>query len=455
MDFSQIGSNVKSAYNGYKYSKRAWESPGFLRKLQNNYLRKTVQNAYELTDFYKKKFDRHGVSPKDIKSVEDLHKLPIITKNDFIKNSHLAIPKSLDRKKAVCMGTSGSTGQPLQVYKDHIWRAHFIGYLFRMRKLHKMGMPKAAFIADIGSSSSIETKTYNYMKLITANRIAIINVDQDINKIMLLLEKADVRYIATYTTVMRELAFLRNNGMGKKLNLIKIGLTGEILDDFTREYIEKAFGCACYSSYISTEAGAIAIECENKKMHVNSDSVMLEVVDDNGNVLPYGKDGNIILTCIDGGYSTPVIRYSGCADAGHLLPEKCTCGMNTPVIGPIKGRIADSIHLPDGRIYHSFTMTIPMEKILKGLGKNLIRQYQIVQEKLDKVSISLVKNQKNQPSDEDFNKVMQSIKQTYQDQLGSGIDISVNQFPQLPKGNNVGMPTPLVVSMINKDRIIK
>ena len=443
----------RAALRGYMFSRRAWKSPEFLRRLQARALQRSVSIAYYQTDFYRERYKKHGVHPRDIRTLEDIHKLPVITKQDLIENFHAALPKPLNKNHAFLMGTSGSTGQPVEVYKDYTWLAHFIGCGFRIIRLHKVGMSKQgiAFILDLNPSPSIEKIIQKYLKLFPGIAL-IIPVGQDIVQTMRQLEKANVRYIVTYSGVMRELATLRKDGMGKNLNIIKVGLTGEILDEYTREYIEAAFGCSCYSYYISTEAGAIAIECENKKMHINSDSLMVEILDENGDPLPAGEEGNIVLTCYDGGYGSPIIRYSGCSDVGQILSEGCGCGLNTPVMGPVKGRIVDSIHLPDGRIYHAFSMTIPMEKIQRKYGKERICQYQIVQHELDLVTISLVRNREKAGASDSLSNLMEIIERTYQIQLGPDMNITVQEVETLPKGSNTGMPTPLVLShIVRKD----
>ncbi|MDY6935446.1 MAG: hypothetical protein SVZ03_14620 [Spirochaetota bacterium] len=449
MEINQLLGIGKAALKSYRYSRRAWKSPESLKRLQDNALQRAVSIAYHHTDFYLEKYNKYGIHPSEIKTIEDLPKLPIITKQELIDYFNAAVPRSLNKNKAFLMGTSGSTGQPLQVYKDYTWLAHSLGFGLRMLKLHRMGLPKAAFIFDINSMSSIENKTKNFYKYFT-KRAMLIPVELDVVEIMERLEKANVHYIATYTGVMRELATLRKNGMGKKLKLKKVGLTGELLDEYTREYIEDAFDCYCYSSYISTEGGTIAIECENKKMHINSDYVMVEVVDQNGTPLPAGEDGSILLTCYDGGYGTPIIRYSGCSDVGQLLPDKCDCGLNTPIMGPIKGRSVDSIHLPDGRVYHAFSMTIPMEKIQREYSNERIRQYQIVQHELNKITISLIRNEEKNKEGDSLSDLMEIIQRAYQDQLGSEMDLKVQEVQELTKIENVGMPTPLVLSQIGK-----
>ncbi|MCP4602229.1 MAG: phenylacetate--CoA ligase family protein [Proteobacteria bacterium] len=444
----------KAVFDGYRLSKNVCKSSKYIEKLQNKRLSKAVATAYYETDFYREKYDSHGVKPRDIQGIEDLSKLPIVTKQELMDNFETAIPKSLNRERAIAIGTSGSTGQPLQVYKDQMWLAHCFGFAFLMRRIHKMGLPRVGFIFDVGSSGSIEQHIQDnsvwYAKYF-APRTLILPVDLDIVEIMEKLEEAKVQYLCTYTGIARELATLRKNGMGKNLKIKKVGLTGEILDDYTRQHIESAFECTCYTSYASTEAGPIALECENKNMHVYSDTCIVEVTDEQGNAMPKGEDGRIVLTCPVMGLSTPVIRYNGCSDAGRILPGKCNCGVNTPIMGPIQGRLTDSIHLPNGKIYHAFSMTIPMEKILRDHSRDRIRQYQIVQGKVDEITISLLRNKAKTEPDDSLSDIMKIIKKKYQEQLGSEVHLTLNEVEEIPKGNNMAMPTPLVLSKIDKN----
>jgi len=440
----------RALFKGYSFSKNVFKSPKALKKLQNRRLHNLVSTAYLQTEFYREKYDRHGVHPDDIQTVEDLSKLPIVTKDELTSHFEATIPTPLNREKALLMGTSGSTGRPLQVYKDDLWLAHFFGFGLMMRRHHKMGMPRVAFILDVGSQGSIENYTLAYAKYFSKLAM-VLPVELDIVEMMEQLEKSNINYIATYTGIMRELATLKNNGMGQNLNLKKIGLSGEILDDYTREHVENTFGCPCYSAYVSTEGGPIAVECKNKKMHIYSDATIMEIVDEQGKPVPKGQDGRVVLTNPIKGYSTPIIRYSGCADVGRLLEEDCDCGVNTPIIGPIQGRVTDSIHLPNGKIYHAFSMTIPMEKIQKQYARNRIRQYQIVQHELNSIIISIVRNKEKAKPDDTLEDIMDVIKKRYQEQLGKEMNLAIREVKEIPKGNNPGMPTPLVISKMEKN----
>ncbi len=443
----------KAVVKGIRLSRNVRKNKEFINELQNRRLRRVVKKAYEETEFYREKYDQHGVGPKDIQTIEDLPKLPLVTKQDLVENFESVTLKSLNRNKALAMGTSGSTGRPLQVYKDKTWLAHFYGFGFHMRRFHKLGIPKVGFIIDVGSKESIEAqiaKQSDWFTKYFAPHTVILHVELEIAEIMERLEKAGVNYVCTYTGIMRELATLKKNGMGKNLRLKKVGLTGEILDDYTRDMIEEAFDCPCYSAYVSTEAGPISVECPEKKMHVYSDTCIVEVINQDGEPASYGEDGSLVLTCPIEGNSTPIIRYVGCADVGQLLDEQCSCGMNTPIIGPIQGRSTDSIRLPNGKIYHAFSMTIPMEKIQREHGRDRIRQYQIVQHEIDRIVISIVRNKLKTETDDSLTDIFRVIEDKYRKQLGGEVRLKVKEVVELPRTSNMGMPTPLVVSRIGE-----
>jgi phenylacetate-CoA ligase len=441
MNIGRLFGIGKAAWNGFKSSNVVYKSSDYIKQFENRAIQKAVSTAYNETDFYREKYDEYGVHPRDIRTAGDLAKLPIITKNDLINNFEGLIPRTLDMSRAYLQRTSGSTGRPIQVYEDGGWLASVIASMLRMLKIHKAGMPRLLAIFD-RTPNNFETSIQGYLKRI-GRRVEIVSVEQEVSKIMEKVERNNPEYIVTYTGVMRSLAILKNNGAGKNLNIKKVLLTGEILDDYTRKYIEEAFDCLCYSLYGSTEGGITAWECPNKKMHIQSDHATVEIVDHEGNPLPPGEDGRILVTRHDGGKGVPIIRYSGLADVGHLLEESCGCGMNTPILGPIQGRTVDSIHLPDGRIYHAFSMTIPMEKIQRQYEKECAYRYQIVQHKLNQITISLLPNDNLKPCAVPAS-LIETIERTYRDIFGPDVGLVVQEVQSLPKGSNVGMPTPLV-----------
>lgn len=449
MEFDRVKFLVKIFFNGYRYARRTYSSRENLRAVENEALRRAIHIAYHETDFYRERFDRAGIKPGDIRTIEDLSLIPITTKKDLADNFAALIPRSMDKNRSYLLRTSGSTGNPIQVYKDEGWVTHVVASAIRLIKMHTTVFPKTALILDSKSRGAYEKHSVNFYKYIGA-RISIISVQQDIEKIMTDLEICRPDYIVTYTGVMRELARLRKAGRGRQLRLRKVALTGEILDDFTRAYIEDAFDCLCYSTYISTEGGPMASECVNKKLHANIDANTLEIVDSQGQPVKKGEDGFVVMTCHDGGHGTPVIRYSGCADMSRWTDETCDCGYQTPILSSIRGRADDAIHLPDGRVCHAFNMTIPMEKIQRGNQGELIRQYQIVQHDFDRIDISLVRNADAHELPEDL---LHQIGRVYQEQLGPLVNISVKEVPSISRSSSSVARAPLVLSRIAREKL--
>ncbi len=413
-------------------------------------LRRTVMTAYYETDFYRRKYDEHGVKPEEISTIADLHKLPIVTKEELIDNFEDAIPRSLDRENAYLMGTSGSTGRPIQIYKDYNFISQFVSSSLQGIRMHRLGIPKVCFIMDNLSADNFESTLETYMK-IGMGYFKVMTVQQDLLDMIKELQRFNPDYIMTYTGILREIATVVKNTPGIKFRLKKVCVGGEMLDAYTRQHIEEAFGCPCYNFYAATEGGFIAWECEHKKMHIKAEDITLEIVDAEGHVVPPGQDGHILMTCHDGGRGTPIIRYSGCSDISHLESKPCSCGVNTQILGQIHGRVVDSIHLPDGRIYHAFYMTIPMEKLQREHFNDHIAQYQIVQHDLEHISISLVRN-KEVAGDKPLNQTIDMIAAEYQKLLGEQVKLIVQEVNTLPRTDNAGTPIPLVQSMIGKEK---
>ncbi|MBK8808387.1 MAG: phenylacetate--CoA ligase family protein [Bacteroidales bacterium] len=438
---------IKILFKGYSVFREMNLPPKKRQASCNKRFLKQVKTRAFQTAFYPSHFERNKVNIEDIQSINDIAKLPITTKNDLRNNAEGVTCKALNRNNAITMATSGSTGVPTTVYRDDSWISGFIGSLIFCKRMHKINSVKIGLILDVSTQNSIESKMITFGKYL-AKRLFILDMNREISDMMDELEKSDINYMITYTGVMRELANLRLAGRGQNLKFKKIFLSGEILDNYTRELVEKAFDCKCYSVYISTEGGFIAAECEQKQMHVFSNSVHVEIVDNDGKPVNYGEIGTITLTGLDNGFGSKIIRYAGCADAGSLINVQCSCGLQTPILGTILGRKIDTIHLRNGQIFHPFTMTGLMEKIQREYANDRIRQYQIVQESLDLITINLVRNTQFVKTHENLEDLVSLIRNKYQFWVNNAIEFDVNEVVSIPKGNNIGMPTPLVISKL-------
>ncbi len=175
--------------------------------------------------------------------------------------------------------------------------------------------------------------------------------------------------LAWYPSMLTMMAKI-NNDNGNPLKLKKAFSGGELLTGPSRKLIGDSFSCSVFNQYAATEVGAIAFECpEEHSFHVNSNSVLVEIVDDRGRPKKKGV-GRIIITSLIN-HAMPLIRY----DIGDLgsWGKECSCGRCLPVLDSIDGRADDLVVLPSGKI-RSARHIIPLDFL------DSIKKYQIIQE---------------------------------------------------------------------------
>ena len=159
----------------------------------------------------------------------------------------------------------------------------------------------------------------------------------------------------------------------------------EPLHDFQREVIEKAFSCNVYNTFGCREFMLMAAECpEHKQLHINADHLVIETIDEQGQVVT-GSSGDLLVTDLYN-YGMPLLRYLN-GDRATLLDQPCRCGNPLPLMSSIDGRKLDIIKTPSGG-------SIPGElfphlfKEFKGISR-----FQVVQQRLEQVRIKLVVNE--------------------------------------------------------------
>jgi phenylacetate-CoA ligase len=139
--------------------------------------------------------------------------------------------------------------------------------------------------------------------------------------------------------------------------------------------------------YSCTEAGYLASPCPaGHGLHVHSENVILEILDDDNRPCRSGESGRVVLTPLHN-FLTPFLRYD-IMDRATLGPEKCPCGRGLPLLAAVEGKLRPLVRLTDGRHKSSaFLIDLLM------LGE-VAHQYQIIQKKVDHVVIRLVPSRK-------------------------------------------------------------
>jgi phenylacetate-CoA ligase len=368
-----------------------WLSLDKMKELQAVKLRRLINHAYYHVGYYREIFDELGLQPSDIKSVEDLQKLPLLDKDSVRNNLYFDMMSDNHIKKNILkIATSGSTGEPFVCYADKHqleirWAAtlrsmEWTGYRFgdrQARLWHQtIGMTRLQVIRE-----KIDA-FFNRRMFVPAFEMNKKNLREFITK----LRKHKPVLIDGYAESFNFLAhYIKNVGLDG-VHPKAIISSAQVLPDHSREIIENEFQCGVFDKYGSREFSGIAYECgAHDGHHIVAENYLVEILKDGRPAKP-GEIGEIAITDLNN-YSMPFIRYR-IGDLAVAMDNSatCACGRGLPRIGKIEGRVQSIILTTDGTyIPSSFFL-----HLLKDYD-HIIRQFQVIQEEEGRVTLKIVK----------------------------------------------------------------
>lgn len=430
-------------------------SPKQLERYRNRALRKIVHYAYNVP-LYRKKYKEAGIHPSDIRGINDVKKIPFVSKQELRDNfPDGIIPVNYNKSKGFVVCTGGTTGKPISIYTDFPTWLRGLGFWLVEMKYLKMDLGKTRLV-HIGNfnryrmDSVVEKHFLPHLKhFYSLNKTLNIDVNEPIKGILDRLNDFKPDLIISYPAIFQHLAFLRRKGYGKNVNPKLLHVGGAILDEYTRSYVEDAFNCRLLNIYPSVEAQSnIAFECYENNWHIHSDFFHVEAVDDNMELVAPGERGHIVITRL-GGRGTPIIRYTGMDDWITLSDDKrCSCGLHSPIFDkPIEGRMRGNIVLPNGKVFPpgAFCFISP---VLHDLKTYKVKKFQIVQRKIDEIDILLVIDEDLRDKGVSFEEIAKGIKKIYTEKAGPDVKITVKEVKEIKGDPNSGKPAPIVVSHV-------
>lgn len=338
-----------------------------------------------------------------------LARFPILTK-DIIRQ-HLDELRSddLSQRKWAYNTSGGSTGEPVKFIQDRHFmdRQTAIQWLsFNWAGRH-LGQPAIHFW---GSERDI---LYHSEKL---DRRIILSITNDryfntfrmtpdqIREYLQIINQTSPRLIVAYAQSMFDLArFAEKEGIAMEPQTVMT--SAETLYPAIRQTIESVFHCRVFNRYGSREAGDIACECsEHTGMHVFPWGNYVEIVDDKGQPVPAGTEGNILVTNLNN-YAMPLIRYA-IGDRGIMsLSNECPCGLQGPKLQEIAGRSTDTFKKIDGTLVYGGYFTHLL------FYKDWIEKFQIVQKDYNRLVFRIQKRDADMsPNLEDLEEIKKESK---------------------------------------------
>ncbi len=358
--------------------------PVRLRRYQERRLRAMVRHAYARVPLYRRRFDAVGLRPEAIRGLDDLGRIPLLTKRELREAARGDIlAAGLRPQDCFLVETSGSTGEPTRLYKDRNALLSLGAWASPLNISRWLGRPAWRLMTllvrhertlEAGLARSLPRLL---LRLTEGDALAPAETQLD------LLNRARPQILVTYPSVLRSLAVLARERRMTVYHPAAIVLTAEVFDAPTRRLAGEVFTSAFGGAYGSSEAGLIALECHHRRgLHVIGTRAIVEVVRDGRPAAP-GEPGEVVITDLTN-LATPILRYAGLGDVVVWSPARCPCGRVLPLLQVIEGRRVDAFTLPDGRIVHPYRLTLALEH-LEG-----VHRYQIVQEAPARVRVLLV-----------------------------------------------------------------
>ena len=371
-----------------------WLSPEKMRELQEHKLRRLVLHAYKHVPYYRDRMLAMGVKPNDVQTLDDLHKLPFLTKDDVRKHLFFDIMSDNHKKSEILkVSTSGSTGEPFVCFVDRDqlefrWAAtlrsmEWTGWQFgdrQVRLWHQtLGLSKTQVVREVADAM------LSRRKFIPAYEMS----DDTLREFVRQIEDFDPALLDGYAESFNFLAaYLQEHGR-MKIRPKGIISSAQTLPAGSRKVIEEAFGCRVFDKYGSREFSGIAYECEaHEGHHVVGEGYIVEVLKDGRPAQP-GEIGEVVITDLNN-FCLPFIRYRIGDLAEAVDPDAaCSCGRGLPRLGKIEGRV-QSIILGSRGQYIPGTF---FAHVLKDYD-HCIRQFQIVQTERGAITLHVVKGKR-------------------------------------------------------------
>ena len=352
-----------------------------INEYQLKKLRKIVHYAKYNVPYYEKLFQKIKLNSSDIKNIEDLNKIPILTKEIVRKENHNLVARNFSMKYVRKGKSGGTTGAPIFVYKDtqdrsFTWASYFRWY--EWMDINYYDKSTTLWGAKTVLTNSIISKSFNLFINYLQNDMYInsFNINESIYpSIYKKISNYNPIILKGYVSALVNFArYIEKNNLEDIIPKV-LSTTSESLSLINRKYLENIFNSKIYDQYGCGEISGISYECkEHIGTHINLEHVIIQILD-NDNISIENQRGRIIGTNLDN-HVMPFIRYEN-GDLSSINYTKCSCGVNQPFLVSIDGRLTDTIILKSGSKVHGVFFTDIMYE--KNIFTNEIQRTQVYQ----------------------------------------------------------------------------
>ncbi len=420
-------------------------SPEEHRAHQESRLRELIRHAYGTVPYYRDVMDERGLKPTDIGSIEDLSKLPVLTKDDVRRAGDRLVSHSFNPKELRTAWTSATSESPLPVRWDR--SVALMNHASYMRMRRWAGVPFGRPYATMQGTPVVpisQSKPPFWRHNPLWNQVlfsAISLSDESLPHYVRKIRECKAEMLETYPSCAYVMArFLE--AKGEYLPLTCVITTGEPLFPNERAVMEERFQAPVFDAYGQAERVIFSSECEKHDgHHIFPEYGITEFLDGDGNDVPAGEFGLMIGTSLHN-LAMPFIRYA-CGDIASRSDKICSCGRTLPMLGGLTRRAGDILVTPDGRMVPPIMVTW-IVKFLEG-----VTNWQVVQESPEELLVLVVRDEPVRESE------LEGIRGYVSRRLGPEVRVRVELVPEIPrvgrgKSRHVLSRVPLVWGVPNR-----
>jgi phenylacetate-CoA ligase len=333
----------------FQLEQTQWWSREAIRAAQEAQLRLLLRHARATSAFWRERIDAAGVDVDHV-VISDLAKLPLLDRTtlqdkfDVMKSD--APPPTHGELSEV--RSSGSTGQPVRVVDTELDKLYWDALTIRDSLWHQRDFSaKFAAIRAAIPRASFPHWGAPFNALFVTGPGVVNDVATDTDELLAWVVEEDPAYLLAYPTVLRALLMAARKCGVRPKSLREVSTMGEAMPSDLHEMARRTWNVQVHDIYSARETGYIALQCpEQRHYHVQSESIVAEVLNADGTACEPGETGRVVLTTLHN-FAHPLIRY----DIGDYaeVGEPCPCGRGLAVLRRIMGRVRNMVVLPDGR----------------------------------------------------------------------------------------------------------
>ncbi|WP_258872149.1 phenylacetate--CoA ligase family protein [Thalassotalea euphylliae] len=391
-----------------------WQSPQIINENANKRLTKFLEKAAKEVPYYQDVFNKLSIEASAIRSKADLSVLPFLDK--AVIREHFDQLKSKSAGPTQPFTTGGSSGTPLTFLLSKERVSHDVAEKWRATRWWGVDIGDKEIVAwgspiELGAQDKVRVTRD---KLFRSTLIPAFDMDESkllgfIDQIKRIKPKMLFGYPSVYALIAKT---AQKHGISlDNLGIKVVFVTSERLYPYQQEQIEQVFNAPVANGYGGRDAGFIAHACPHGKMHISAEDIIVEIVDSQGNVLPDGESGEIVVTHMATS-DFPFIRYRT-GDVGAIDTAPCACGRGLHILKNIEGRTTDFVVAYDGTMMHGLAL-IYIIREMKGIDA-----FKIVQESLIHTRVEIV-------STDALTETMRSvIVNGFKQRLGEAVEVEL------------------------------